>query len=552
MVVGNPKKIDLSTSSFERMIERGNLYVDKTRIVENFIEEASSVQLITRQRRIGKTLNMDTIRCFLTDKVDNRHLFKGLYIEQSHAWKYVNSSPVFYFNFKGLNIQTYKEAMYFMIVKYIESYCAKKNLPKSILNYISNNNFNDTDGFLHLTEAVHHATGKRSYLLIDEYDKMLMDNYKTREYEEIRQYETLLFSAGFKDNPYLEKALITGVMRISRESLFSGLNNIKVFDIFSDRTYIDNYGLTEEEIDELQEFFDFDKATLKTWYNGIMINGKPIYNTYSTMSFLDENKYKCFWAMSGIMDTIAELINENRRKTITRLLNGEKLCIRLEERISLMDLLHNTSDEDFYSLIVQAGYLSVEQAAGETVSETIRAILSIPNIELILAWKNFILKQVLRMPSRYVQSIFDNSDNLPLFAKDLERIITDRLSQNDLGSLKGEDRKKVPEILYHVFLLGLLCADGHTQRKYPLSNRESGDGRFDIFLERAEGNFIFELKSSKNLKSLEKDAQFALEQITAKRYGAENDQKRLVKVGIAFVGKNCKILCEEKFSTETN
>ncbi|MCL1999374.1 MAG: AAA family ATPase, partial [Turicibacter sp.] len=228
MVVGNPKKIDLSTSSFERMIERGNLYVDKTRIVENFLEEASSVQLITRQRRLGKTLNMDTVRCFLMDKVDNRHLFKGLYIEDSHVWELANSSPVFYFNFKGLHVQTYKIALYSLIVEYIESYCDKENLPKSVLDYVSSNNCEDTDGLLHLTKAVHHATGKRSYLLIDEYDKMLMDNYKIREYEEIRQYETLLFSAGFKDNPYLEKALITGVMRISRESLFSGLNNIKV------------------------------------------------------------------------------------------------------------------------------------------------------------------------------------------------------------------------------------------------------------------------------------------------------------------------------------
>ncbi|MCL1998351.1 MAG: AAA family ATPase, partial [Turicibacter sp.] len=390
MVVGNPKKIDLSTSSFERMIEKGNLYVDKTRIIENFIEEASSVQLITRQRRLGKSLNMDTVRCFLTDSVDNRHLFKGLYIEDSHAWKYVNSSPVFYFDFKGLNPQKYKKTIYFMVVKYIENYCEEKDLPKSVLSYISNNDFEDTDGLLHLTEAVYQATGKRSYLLIDEYDKMLMDNHKTEKYEEIRQYETLLFSAGFKGNPYLEKALITGVMRISRESLFSGLNNIKVFDIFNDRTYTDNYGLTEEEIDELQEFFDFDKAKLKTWYNGIMINGKPIYNTYSTMSFLDGSEYECYWTMSGIMDTIAELINESRRKEITKMLGGEKIAITLEKRISLLDLLNNAGDEDFYSLVAQAGYLSAEKLSAESS----KMLLSIPNIELMKAWKDFILKRV--------------------------------------------------------------------------------------------------------------------------------------------------------------
>ncbi|MCL1997723.1 MAG: AAA family ATPase, partial [Turicibacter sp.] len=112
MVVGNPKKIDLSTSSFERMIERGNLYIDKTRFIENFLEESSSVQLVTRQRRLGKSLNMDMVRCFLTDRQDNRHLFKGLYIENSHVWENVNSAPVFYFDFKGLNPHTYKKNVY--------------------------------------------------------------------------------------------------------------------------------------------------------------------------------------------------------------------------------------------------------------------------------------------------------------------------------------------------------------------------------------------------------------------------------------------------------
>ncbi|MCL1998600.1 MAG: ATP-binding protein [Turicibacter sp.] len=549
MLVGNPKKIDLSTSSFERMIERKNLYIDKTRIVENFIEEASSVQLITRQRRLGKSLNMDTIRCFLTDRVDNRRLFKGLYVESSHVWEYANSSPVFYFNFKSLSPQTYKKDVFHTVLNYILEYCDKNDLSVEVESYISDKDYSDAKGLFYLTKAVYETTGKRSYLLIDEYDKMLMDNYKTAEYEEIRQYETLLFSTGFKDNPYLEKALITGVMRISRESLFSGLNNIKIFDIFNDTTYTDDYGLTEEEVDELQTLFDFDKAKLKTWYNGIMVNGKPIYNTYSTMSFLDENKYKCYWAMSGIMDTIAELINENRRKTITRLLSGEKLCMGIEERISLMDLSHEAGDEDFYSLIVQAGYLSVERAEGETVSETIKAIMSIPNIELMLAWKNFILKRVFRVLSSQVRSIFENSDNLPLFTKDLERIITDRLSHHDLAGLRGEEREKAHEVLYHVFLLGLLCADGHTLRKYPISNRESGDGRFDIFIERAEGNFIFELKSSENAENLGKDAQSALEQITAKRYG-EDFSGRLVKVGIAFVGKKCRIICEETLSLD--
>jgi len=541
VITGNLKSIDLSTSSFERMINNGNLYIDKTRMIENFLNESSSVQLITRQRRLGKSLNMDTLKCFLMDKKDNRKLFKGLYIESSPAWGKANTAPVFYFDFKGLNTETYKKTICFMIVEYIKSYCDEKPFSEATQEYILNKNYEDTDGLLHLTKSVYQATGKRSYILIDEYDKMMMDNYKSDKYDEIRKYETLLFSAGFKGNEYLEKALLTGVMRISRESLFSGLNNIDVFDIFNDSTYTEDYGLTEAETDELQALAGFDKGELKGWYNGIMINGQAIYNTYSTTNYLKSGEYKCYWTMSGVMDIIAGLLNEERRKTLAKLLNGETITETVEERISVADLSRETGDEDFYSLLAQAGYLSAKKvlAGGDKME------LSIPNTELAIAWKKFILKQEFKATSRYVRGLFENSADADRFAKDLERILTDRLSYHDLAALQGEDRQKAHEILYHVFLLGFLCADGHSRRRYPVSNRESGEGRFDIFIEREEGNYIFELKASETAESLEKDAAAALEQISAKRYGAEMPG-RIIKTGMAFFGKRCKVICAEE------
>ena len=540
MITGNLKSIDLSTSSFQRMIEKGNLYIDKTRMIENFLNESSSVQLITRQRRLGKSLNMDTLKCFLTDKKDNRRLFKGLYIENSPAWEKANSAPVFYFDFKGLNTETYKKSIYFMIVEYIKNYCDEKNIPEAVQEYILNKNYGDTDGLLHLTKSVYQATGKRSYILIDEYDKMMMDNYKSDKYDEIRKYETLLFSAGFKGNEYLEKALLTGVMRISRESLFSGLNNIDVFDIFNDSAYTEDYGFTEAEIDELQAAAGFDKDELKSWYNGIMINGQAIYNTYSTTNYLKSGEYKCYWTMSGVMDIIAGLLNEERRKTLAKLLNGETVTETVEERISVADLSRDSGDEDFYSLLAQAGYLSVKKtlAGGDKME------LAIPNTELTLAWKKFVLKQEFKASSRYLRGLFENGGDAGKFAEDLERVLGDRLSYHDLAALQGADGRKAVEILYHVFLLGLLCADGHTRRKYPVSNRESGDGRFDICVEREEGSYIFELKASESAENLEKDAAAAMGQISAKRYGAELSG-RVVKTGMAFFGKRCKVICVE-------
>ena len=190
MIHGSINNISLSMSSFERIITEGKLYVDKTRVIENFLSSPHEVQLIARQRRLGKTLNMDTIGCFLTDKVDNRHLFKGLHIEKSLVWHKANSAPVFYFDFKILDWHTFKETLYFTICDYINSYCKGTELSLASDNFLSSRNFNNMAGLTYLTESVYRATGKRSYIFIDEYDKLLMDTRNTEIYVEVREFIT--------------------------------------------------------------------------------------------------------------------------------------------------------------------------------------------------------------------------------------------------------------------------------------------------------------------------------------------------------------------------
>ena len=543
---GNIRNIDLGLSLFEDIITKGNFYVDKTRLIERFLTSNSTVSLVARQRRLGKSLNMDTLRCFLTDKEDLRNLFKGLFIESSSVREMANSAPVFYFDFKGLNSGKYKMLVYDMIIAHIEDYCDENDLPRSVRRYVSNEDFDNPEGLRYLTEVIYKATGKRSYLLIDEYDKLLIDNRNNEAYEEIRSFLTALFSSALKGNQYLEKALLTGVMRISHESMFSGLNNIVTFDVFNDNTYMDDYGFTEEEIQAIGRITELDTAKLRQWYNGVRINGKPIYNTYSVMSYLREKDFLCYWGKSGTMDIITDMLDGSRMATLAKLMIGEQVLVPMADRVSVKNLVGKGSDQAFYSLLVQAGYLAL---CGRDESKISSAIVSIPNTELMLVWKNFILDNLYPNSSE-VLTLFDNADNLKVFAKDFEYFVQDRLSFHDLAVPKSEELRKHHELIYHVFILGILSAYKDVRCMFPLSNRESGDGRYDILVEKPSSYYVFELKVCGKEDDLDAYAKKALSQISLKRYGADLEKsKRLVKVGIAFCGKKCKVRVSEVNNT---
>ena len=539
MVVGDASRIDLGTSSFERIIGDNMLYVDKTRMIEHFLTNASRVNLIARQRRMGKSLNMDMVRCFLTDKEDLRHLFKGLYIESSPVWEMAHSSPVFIFDFRLLQPKTFQERLYYSVCDYIDELAKSTEMPRSTRHFLNSDNVNNTDGLLHLTELAYKATGKRSYILIDEYDKLLVDNRNKKNYEEIRDFEKAFLSAGLKGNPYLEKALVTGVMRVSKESMFSDLNNIKTFDVFSDKTFTFDYGFTEEEVCELRRRIDFDIDEARAWFNGFRVNGNPVYNTYSVMSFLDEKDFKCYWGMSGSMNMAADLLSTDREKTLTGLLNGEQAEVPIVDRISLQHLAANTGDEAFYSLLVQCGYLSLD---GRVPNKATEAYVSIPNKELREVWQRFILENIYTTAPR-PSTIFDNENEHKRFAKDIEYYLSERLSFHDLAVYDNSDREKTHERVYHVFLLGILSAYEDVRFKRALSNRESGDGRYDVLIERTTANYIFEVKSCGADEDLDAKADEALGQIEVKRYGADlvNTSKKLVKIGVAVSGKRCRV-----------
>ena len=256
------------------------------------------------------------------------------------------------------------------------------------------------------------------------------------------------------------------------------------------------------------------------------------------MSYLFQKDFGCFWGKSGTMQLISDLMGDSRNAVLSKLLNGEEVLVPLVDRVSLQDLKNVASDQAFYSMLVQGGYLALcRKAEGVTAAWYV----NIPNVELMIVWKEFILDNLYpRIPQ--LRTLFVNLEHPERFAEDIEYFVSDRLSYFDLATPKGEEPKKFREQLYHAFMLGILSAYEDIRCRFPLSNRESGDGRYDILAVRPNAYIIFEFKSCGKEDDLEAKAAEALTQITAKRYGEDLEKsKRLVNVGIAFCGKKCRV-----------
>jgi len=525
------------------MITNASLYIDKSMFIEHFFNERPKIQLIARQRRLGKSLNLDMLRCFLTDQKDYRPLFENLFIRNSPVWDLAHSAPVFLLDFKKLDSEEYVTQIRLMLKNLMYNYA---NDPKCTDVYIeaydewTKGIIPATEGIRLLTEIVFTVTGKKSFILIDEYDKLLMDNVKSECYIKIHKFMTSLLSTGLKGNEYLEKGLLTGVMRISYESMLSGLNNLQTYDVFRDKIYTTDYGLTESEMIELSKACGFDLIEARQWYNGIKIGGHAIYNTYAVMSMLHHKEFDCYWATSGTMEVISSIMNAKQKRTIIELLDeGVKKTVDMEEKISPKQLLSKSTNSMFYSLLVQSGYLSLEEKV-RTVGK-----VAIPNLELKEVWQRFLLSNFFE-DSDNVDSLFIHLEDPAQLATEIEAFLSrtlESLSFHDLPRTKSKDGKlRVHENSYHILLYAILVSG---KDKYGFkticSNRESGDGRYDILVEFEDQAVVFEIKSAADSEDLESLAQDALRQIVSQRYGADLE-KPVTGIGCAFKKKYCKVV----------
>jgi len=533
MFVGNRNQIDLSSSNFKDFINNGCLYIDKTAFIEHVIKDFSKVLLFTRPRRMGKSLNMNTLATFLDRTQDTAQLFKGLYIENSPAFSHANKYPVIYLDFVNLdamNLESLQKSYRKRILDLIENLLDVQNLSLALREYINDSTDYSPSILGLLVTATAKYYGEEPFLIIDEYDKVIMDTLNHPEGSEIKNFIVTALQSVLKGTTYFKKAVLTGVTRTAKENLFSGLNNIETYDIFTSSVYDSDFSLTDEELLELVPADKIDGV--REWYNNMRVGNTLLYNIYSVMNYLSKPSagLKGYWTRTGNEKILGELLNRQRLDEIVRMVNGNhSLKTRLEPQLNMEHLKDSAkcSDISFYTLAVQSGYLSHNHISHDAYE------IFVPNEEARRTWARLILDYRYDSPDSKLCEIFSGIQDTDSFSSKLTDFTSMRLSYHDIGDSL--------ETTYHVFSLGLYIGADYEC----VSNLEAGLGRFDILLKAKTFNAIIEFKVSETAgdDSLDKGADKALTQIEEKEYwrAVKDSQLPLYKIGIACHGKKCLV-----------
>lgn len=559
------RTVAIGIQDFSKIIENNYFYVDKTAFLREWWESGDEVTMITRPRRFGKTLTMSmTEQFFSVGYADRGDLFEGLDIWKEEKYRRLQGTyPVISLSFANVKERDYRSAKqrigqlltdlygrnYFLLESGLLTEADKKyflsvgmDMPEVVA----------TSALYKLSDFLCRYYKKKVILLLDEYDTPMQEAYVNGYWEELVQFARNLFHSGFKTNPWLERALMTGITRVSKESVFSDLNNIKVVTATSDE-YAVTFGFTEEEVfASMDEYGYDDKNTVKCWYDGFVFGRhKDIYNPWSILNYLDKGKVAAYWANTSSNSLVGKLIREGSKglkQSFERLLNGEHILTPIDEQIVYSQL--DWDEQAIWSLLLASGYLKV-LGHGEYDSEELllpEYELALTNHEVSLMFKGMVKKW-------FAVSLSDYNDFVKaMLAGDLEsmneymnRIACEMSSFFDTGKRASE--RSEPERFYHGFVLGLMVELGG--RYSVTSNRESGFGRYDIMLEPGDGEknaYIIEFKvyNPKKEGTLEDTVCAALDQIEAKNYAAVLTGKgileeRIYKYGFAFEGKRVLI-----------
>ena len=561
------KKLPIGISDFKEIIENNYYYFDKTKFIANILEDGSKVKLFTRPRRFGKTLNISMLKYFfdIKNKDENRKLFKNLEISKSEYFEKQGNFFVISISFKNYDAESWESG--FNTIKneikllYNEFYLIRDNLNQSDLAdfdaiWLKKDNADWINSLFNLTRYLYEISGKKVVVLIDEYDQPIIDSYIKGNYEKCIAFFKAFYGKVLKDNNYLEMGILTGILRVAKENVFSGLNNLEVHTILDDE-FTEYFGIMENEVEKSLEDFDlkYELNDVQKWYNGYLFGEKKVYNPWSIINFLKNEKLKPYWVNTsgnGLIKLYLQKLKNDIFDDFSKLLNEESILKRINNNMTFENLETNFR-KNIWNLFFHSGYLTLSDKYDVMKKN---ASIKIPNKEILEMFSEMFIEVYFKDSETFL----DMTDalitgNIEKFKFELNKIFLENIGIFDVIGIYKEQ-------FYHGLMLGLILI---LKNEYEISsNNFAGKGRYDLLLkpknilERKEG-IIIELKAINidNLKlNLEKiheklvnECEVALNQIKEKEYtsvlknaGIDN----ILKIGIAFLGKEF----EAKFERE--
>lgn len=558
------KTISIGIQGFSDLRERNCYFVDKTHFIKEWWESQDMVTLITRPRRFGKTLNMSMLECFFSNKYANRaDLFAGLSIWKEEKYRQLQGTyPVLFLSFasvkagnleeakaqvKGEIARVYRENKYLIDTDIFDN--RERERYDNVV--VSMDDVTAQDSLRNLAEWMEKYYGKKVIIFLDEYDTPMQEAYIQGYWDEFTSFVRSLFNATFKTNPYLERAIMTGITRVSKESIFSDLNNLRVVTTTSD-LYADCFGFTEEEVfAALDEYEMSDKKDeVKQWYDGFTFGEyRDIYNPWSITNYLKEKKLRAYWAATssnGLVSRLIRTASVDVKEKMEDLLKGQEIVVNFDEQI-----VYNQLDQDenaIWSLLLASGYLKADQVEYRGMLNKPWYHLTITNLETESMFENMFAGWFKNQDANYndfVKAMLKGSlKEMNIYMND---VALTTFSNFDTG--RRPSGKTQPERFYHGFVLGLLA---DLRERYQIrSNRESGYGRYDVMLmplNQQDKAIVIEFKVHEpdEESSLQDTVQSALDQIKEKNYDAELlaqgiSADRICHYGFAFEGKKVLI-----------
>ena len=546
------KSLPIGVSDF-KLATTGYYYVDKTLMIRDFLDKKPMVSLFTRPRRFGKTLNMDMLRVFFEKtNEDTSVYFKDKQIWQcgDYYTKHQGQYPVIFLTFKDVKSMTWEEtfqkirrliSLEFIRHNELETSSVLTAYEKEQYHLLAKDSGDEVDcqmGLQLLSLLLHKHYGRECIIIIDEYDTPIQQGHTCNFYPEIVNFMRNFFSGGLKDNPHLAFGFLTGILRVAKESIFSGMNNLKTYSILDDG-YSSYFGFTEKEVKDMLRYYGKDDKynELSEWYDGYRFGNTEIFNPWSVINYISDNCFpKAFWQSTGSNEIIGEIIQTATpeiTKDLYKLLCGEKIAAYIDTGVIYPEVQNNPYS--IYSFLLVAGYLKVAniypQSDGNFMCD-----VAIPNKEITFVYEKEVLNRTNQnsLAISISQAIFSND------TQKLQALLEDFMVKS-ISSIDGAN-----EGFYHGMMLGLCAILGN---RYKIrSNRESGLGRFDIQLmplTKGMPGFIFEFKHTKDEHTdLSALADSALQQIEAKKYDTElrdNGVNSIISIGIAFRGKSAVV-----------